>query len=426
MSTLASSREPATQSAWLGWGVLFLLSCPVLAVRGVPVGLAVFAVTLPVFVSELAVPGWHRRLVGWITVALVTSPLLLLYSLHAVPGRGFVARNALLTLEVFLVALACLIAGSWALRRGGTRPVLLAMAAGALVSAVLGPPPTGGNPWKYAVAWPLTLLVLTVFHRTWHAVLVLPVVAAVSVAYDFRSFAGQAAVALLIVVVWGRGRRREPQERRASQRVSWMRTAVALVLVVGAVQVGMSMALAGNFGDTITTRTRTQAQDASNVVELVLNARGEYRLALGLVQQQVVGFGPGLKPTAEERSAATAYFPPDLRDSDYVVHYLLAERYMTHSVLWDTWISLGILGFVSMLLLAWVMVRGLLSAITRGIAESWQVMAVLVGLWDLLFSPLTNLPHVVAGCLAVLVLVRTSREQETDSTPEPEPAIAHA
>lgn len=421
MTSTPVSDEPRTQGLWLAYLVLFLLSCPALAVRGIPLSLALFAVTLPVFISELGRPGWHRRLVGWITAAVVTSPLVLLYSLDAVPGRAFVARNALLTLEVFGIAIATLIVGTWALRRGGIRPVILWIAAGALVNAVLGTAPTGGNLWKYALAWPVTMLALAVFHRSWQAVLILPVMAAISVAYDFRSFAGQAAVALLIVLVWGHGRRREARERTTPRRVSWARGLVAAVLVVMAAQVGMTMALNGSFGDTIAVRTSTQAQDSDNVVQLVLNARGEYRLALGLVQQQVVGFGPGLKPTTAERSAATAYFPEEFRDSDYVVGYLLADRYMTHSVLWDTWISLGILGFVAILLMGWVMIRGLLTAITHAAVESWQAMAVLVGLWDLLFSPLTNLPHLVAGCLAVLVWVETRRQTDLAAPAPPEP-----
>ena len=90
--------------------------------------------------------------------------------------------------------------------------------------------------------------------------------------------------------------------------------------------------------------------------------------------------------------------------SEYVDEYLLTqERIELHSVVADLWLLFGPLGLVTGLVVAVVIVAGMAHQRATGHLNGLLALVGVVALWDLAFSPLSNLNHVI---VAVALLAR--------------------
>lgn len=399
-------KAPDQLERFVGTTVLFLFPITTLGVGGllsVGMGLA----SSLIFVLVAAVPRYRHALpIGLVWVGcLLTGPLLTQMSITEL-GRSedrALMLQVLISFGVGLLAFLLLLWGRW---KFGARYTLLVFALGTLAQAVITPSAWMDNPWKYALAWPVTVVLLTLPRRS-NGVLMLLLLGVASVVLDFRSFA---AVCLLaaVLVMW----RRRPNEGR--QRTLRPLVAVAVLAFVG-IQVGTYMALQGYLGYSIQARTFDQTQGGEQ--SALVGGRPEMAAAWGLATQRPIGFGPGVVPAVDDVTAARSGLHSVGADtgSGYVGGYLFGGHIELHSVATDLWVNFGPLGVVLALMLGGWILAALARSLSAGGAQGWWVFVALLGLWDLAFSPLgSNLLHVVAALAVALPL----REQAHVAEPE--------
>lgn len=393
----------------VGTVVLFLFPITTLGFKGLSVGMG-----LALFLGFVLVKGLPRFrsailiVLVW-ALALLSVPLLVDLSLNNT-ARGLDSSlmwRTMLLLGTGALGLLVLLWGRW---KFGARYTLGVFAAGALVQAVITPSLWQDDPWKYALAWPVAVLLLTVTRRSgW---LLLVTLAGVSVVFDFRSFAAVCMLAA-VLVVW----RRKPNEGR--QRTLRPLVVVAVLMVVG-LQVGTWLALQGTLGYPIQFRTFEQTQGGQQSV--LVGARPEWAATLGLMRERPVGYGPGVAPALDDVTAARSglYSVGATTDGEYVDTYLFGGHIELHSVAADMWANFGPFGLALAALLGGWIVVGLGRCLSAGGVRGWQVFVLLLGLWDLLFSPLgSNLMHVVAAAAVALPLLDRSAGGVAPARPVP-------
>lgn len=375
-----------------GTAVLFLFPITTLGFKGLSVGMG-----LTLFLGLVLVKGLPRFRTATLIVlvwalALLSVPLLVDLSLDNVARSvdSSLMWRVMLLFGSGALALLVLLWGRW---KFGDRYTLAVFALGTLVQAVVTPALWQDNPWKYALAWPVAVLLLTMTRRS--GVLLLGALAAASVAFDFRSFAGLCLIAGLLVL-W---RRRTVQGRARTLRPLAIVAAVSYLVLL----VGTQLALGGYLGYEI--QSRTFAQTGGGQHSLLLSARPEWAATWGLMQERPVGYGPGVVPALDDVTAGRSglYSVGAATEGEYVDGYLFGGRIELHSVAADMWVNFGPFGLLLAVLLGGSMALGLGRLLALGGVRGWQIFVLLLGLWDLLFSPMTSnlLTVVVAIAIAL-------------------------
>ncbi len=251
-------------------------------------------------------------LVGLWVAALATAPMVAWYSLSD-PGRAFDAAAMIRDYIRLGSGLVWLLTLLWGARRLGLRITVRAFSLGVLAEALADPSAWQDNAWKYALAWPVAMVALT--WRDRRGAVILLVIAAVSVYFDYRSFAGVTALAALLVL-W-RSRRRE----MPGVSIRWLVALVAPSRSSSSTP-RVRAALHGYLG--VDAQLRTISQTA-NGQSLLLGARPESAAAVALFKQHPLGYGPGVVLGLHHSSAGIAAMGSQAANSLYVRNYVFAD-----------------------------------------------------------------------------------------------------
>jgi len=245
------------------------------------------------------------------------------------------------------------------------------------------------NPWKFAIATPLTVLLLGLawmVRKRWLEVVFALLLAAVSAASDSRSHFAILLMATAFVVwqMWFRGGHRKGSVWRAVVILAGLGWAIY--------SLGQAMLLEGYLGEETQTRSAAQVEAAGSIL---LGGRPEIGATVALMAERPVGFGIGTRPTVQEILVAKAgmsqlgYDP----NNGYVERYMFGELVELHSIIGDTWALFGIPGLVLSGFIAWTLLRRASTGLAARSLSALMAVLVVRLCWNLLFGPLySSLP----------------------------------
>jgi hypothetical protein len=379
----------------IGTAVLFLLPITAVGYRGISVGLVVaVCFGAAVFPAALRQFAYGRAIAVLAVIALLLTPLLIQFA-TADGSRGIDPGARDRTILLLVSGLVTFAALAWHRVKFGVHKTALVYGLGSLAQAVIDQSAWQDNAWKFALAWPVAVVFLAVGKRESRPWIFLLLVA-VSLYFDFRSFAGLCALGL-VLTYWRGGK------PRRSGRSLIKPIVVTMALAYLTMQFGTYLALKGELGSSIQARTVAQTLTGRT---LLLGARPEWGATAELALAHPMGFSPGVTPNMHDiRVAKTglAHLNVSL-ESVYVNDYMLGGRIELHSVLADLWAAFSIPGLALGILIGWSLLRSLGRSLAASALSSLSVFLAVVGLWDLFFSPITsNGMHVVAATALLLL-----------------------
>lgn len=262
------------------------------------------------------------------------------------------------------------------------RAVPLLFGLGMFIDGATGAGRFSPDPWKFAWGVPVAVITLSLVAgtgRQWSQLLALLALAAVSAAFDSRSYFA-AFLFSAVLILW--------QMRPGSAtRGSWASTAVLLAATGAAIYfLGTQLLVEGALGAQTQARSLEQIRQAGS---LLLGGRPELAATIALFLYRPFGFGPGVVPAYSDISAAKAgmlrinYDP----NNGYVDTYLFGTHIELHSTLGDLWSAFGVGGIAVAGVVLAVTVRGTAEAIARRCATGLMVFLASWSLWNLFFSP---------------------------------------
>lgn len=381
-------------------GIVLLL--PIRALSPVVSSIVSIGVVLALPVLFVAVFRMPRYRAGGLVLTLFalilfTAPLLWFAAdERTVSEDGALA--AMLTIAVAFVHLSTLL---WARSKIGTHPVVVLYAVGMIVQVLLTLSHTSGNPWKFGLAVPTTLLALAIASRArpFWTVLVFAIAMALSIHFDFRSFVGLPLVAMF---VWA-------WNRRSAIAPGWKIFGFVLVSAVAYVG-GTQAALAGWLGERNRIVTQMQIAESGSVLA---GGRVESAAAWALFIERPIGLGPGVLPTVHDVLVGQAALVQRgvAIDGDYVTDYLFGAGVKLHSIAADLWVNYGLAGLGLALLILWIAILALFQGLKERSTPGFVFFAVVLTLWNLAFSPIgTNLWETIL-MVAVLMGAQSYRAQ---------------
>ncbi|MDF2993811.1 MAG: hypothetical protein K0S37_4325 [Microbacterium sp.] len=348
-------------------------------------------------------PRTVRLLAGLAGFGVVSGAIVLWVSVSA--GMDAPEFETWASVVLWLAAIPLLPAAAvWAMRRLSPRSGILLMLAGGIVGAA----GIYGAGWKGSFGIFVTAFVLVLLAR--HGALsclALFVAVVLSFAFDARSMAVAASAALLVQLVL----------REKRETGSWWARGTKLVISLTVIVIGSLWALgSGLAGSEVQVRTLDQLSRAN----VIFGVRAEWASTISLYQHAPFGYGFGVQPSAaESRAAITAV---QAAGGDWTAVYfsrvVLGERVDLHSMTANLWFHFGIGGVLVAALLAVILFRGIRdsSASTRLYGMGGVFMILMAG-WDLLFTPMADVPRLIAGVVIALSVVQLSRREEGDTSP---------
>jgi hypothetical protein len=339
-----------------------------------------------------------RFLRAWFAVsllAIISSYVLSRISVQLDPGRGLsekeFAASALMIFSLGWIPSVFF----WAASRYGALQTARIFAISVALGALEVPPAySSAQPWKFAYAWPVTLLVLSVLCRSKTTAFgVLVVLAVVSAEADYRSFIGFLAFTLLFLSV--------PHVLLATA----VRRLIASILVTAAlVALILTLGAGGSLGNQIAARQDSSASSSGSAFR---SGRPEVGAALALARRDPWGYGGGVEPSIVDVDTAVtglvSYAPGT--SPTYAYLYLFAGRIELHSITSDLWAESGLVGLgMALAGLAFVLVEGVgrrhhdfrVSAVALFLASS--------SAWSLLFAPIGSAYIQLAGTVGFLAV----------------------
>jgi hypothetical protein len=390
-----AARDPA---AAVGV-VALLLGVRHQGVAGVSLAAVTAAVLLPVWGPAILAHRVARHVVVLAGLCCASAVVLAAVSSRSHAVDPVVAVTTMTTWLSPLLAAGALV---WCAERIGVVAAVVTSTAGTVLSWLLTAPSADANPWKYALAVPVTILVTAALHRRpGAAAAVLPAVCGLSLVFAYRSHAALCVVVLVVALL-----RHRLRALVASARLSALLSVVVLTGIVVLVSVlGTAAALDGRLGEAIRQRTADQVATGGTLIE---GGRPEWNGTVGLMRLHPMGYGPGVVPLEEDAAALKA----GLRrvavgvDGRYVNRYMLGGRFKLHSVVADLWSAFGVAGLALGLYLSGWFTARLLQDDGGGVRLLRDYLC-LQALWFLWFGPiLSNWPDV---CAALAVLVAAGR-----------------
>lgn len=400
---LATTEQPASAGTrqqlnkMCATTLIFLAPITALGASSVSIGIVGGLALTPLLLIGLrSYRGAWQIVVVWVA-ALLTAPLVAYLALQD-PGRELDFGFALRITALFAGGAVLLMLLLWGRKVIGDRAVILAFAGGTLVQAIATPTSWAGDPWKFAFAWPVSLIALSLVTPRLRLPALLGLVV-VSVVYDFRSFAGLCLLAAALVL-W---------RTRAKPDAHILRPLIlAVVAAFALLQIGTWAALDGKLGEEIQYRTFNQTDGGKQSV--LKSARPESAATLSLMKSLPIGYGPGLVPSAQDVDIAKAglYSVNAATAGGYVDDYMFANRIELHSVAADWWVLFGPFGLLLGAITGVRIAATLARRVAGGALAAGPTLIAIVGLWDLLFSPIaSNSTHVILA-LALAIPLRSS------------------
>jgi hypothetical protein len=342
-----------------------------------------------------------RGATALIVLACAAVPGGLVLALYVGPpaGRGWDRGSALAIALLVLTAVGAVGLLLWARTVLRLPHVALLVGSGLLADGVLDA--GGPNPWKYALSFPVTLLVLALLSRR-HSLLLcgaLVVLAAVGITNESRSYAAF-CVLTAALVLW---------RSAATGRTSRLRVlAVIGSTGLAAYMLGTELLVEGYLGATLQERSVEQVQNAGS---LIAGGRPEWAATRALFAEHPLGFGLGAVPSAGDlRTAKEGLDTVGIRgDNGYVTNYMFGGGFKLHAIVADLWASFGLSGVVLGALLAGLVVRAMASTLAGPRPDALVVFLSLMALWWLFFGPLQSNALDVAVALGLGAPMRGAR-----------------
>lgn len=419
LMTGETHTPPVLTSRAVNWdslaahGLLVALPLQLPGLSSATVGSLLALLILPVLSSELRVSAQARKVIVCSLIAAASGALLALVQVaFQFNSRIFSIANSL-TSTVFLAGLLVqALAVMWCCTKVSLTRVGTIYGASAALNAVIYTSGSNAeNLWKYGLAFPVCLLILSAASRV-SALVVFPaaaVLVVVSFGFDTRNVAG----ALVLTLISGLLASRLPGQRGKGHFA--LVAALLLVATVATYLAVDSAAESGALGRDL--QETALAQERSGAV---IAGRVEYGATFALMASEPLGLGPGVIPSPEDiqvgKSGLKALGVGT--SSEYVDGDMFDGRFEVHSVAGDLWVQFGVGGLV----LAAAMVLVLLSTLKRayeGLLGTITVVALFVAFqagWDVLFSPLYANYRSVGACLGICLALNSGmwRAQEQD------------
>lgn len=348
---------------------------------GFTVGGVLALVMFPVWVRSLREYWGARVLTGCGALAVASGLILSDLALpeHAV-GRGLSVYDSMLLVDV-LTGIGVIL---WSRQLMPVSYVGLWFGLGLLCSLVLAPDSAlATDPWKFGGAVATAVVVLSVVNRPgrriWEFTLLL-VLAGLSITFDSRSYFATFLLAAMLT-----GWQSRPQ--LSSRRAAWTWTVAMMAgLAVVIYYLGTTLLVGGYLGKAAQARSVQQIDTAGS---LILGGRPELAASLALFEYHPSGFGVGVAPTMRDVLVAKAgmakinYDPNNL----YVEQFMFGGHIELHSTTGDIWAHYGIAGLLFVVVLAFLVLRGLAESISRRTGSALLLFLSCWTFWNLLFSP---------------------------------------
>jgi len=400
-------------TAWVA--ALVAVALPIRAVfpfasSVISVGVIIAVILLPVILVKVGNYRHTGAILGLTMGSLASAPLLM-----AAADRQVDFRIATIQIAALAFSVISLLALLWIRTVIGTTRLAMLYAIGLVVEKVLTRDNLEAvgltNTWKYAFAFPVTVLLLAAASKSRHSlptIAVLLLIAWLSVQNGHRSF-----LAIIVITLgaflWSRRPivtpRTEQVPRQARSFFSGLRTALALVATSVIVYQGFIwMALNGYLGRYNEYSTRRQAAKG----ELLAIGRTENAAAWRLFIERPTGYGPGATADAGDVAAGNAGLVSRRvnLESSVIDDYVFGQGMIKlHSVISDLWVQFGLVGFLLGFTLLVIVGGRLVGALSnRGTAALTFFLAASC-LWNLLFSPIgSNLGDVIFAVALLLPL----------------------
>lgn len=367
-------------------------------------------------------PLWRNTRGRWLIVALValvpSGWLVAQGSLLQDQGRTFSAKFFLFEAALPVGLTASVIGAYWCITKLGLQRSLVLFFAGLLIAAPVFYERLQDNAWKYGLALPVSMLVILFLARS-RPLLVLvitPLLAAVSIASDFRAWIAFLAIAAMLAVLAGSQRKRPSASRIASFGLI---TVFASTIVAWLIT---QAATAGMLGAYLEQRTREQLEGSGG--NLILGGRPEWGAAIALWRQNPLGMGIGVTPSSDDYWLAVRSMPFSTRaqqDISTVAASFQQGLINFHSTFWTFWGVYGAAGVLfAVLTLAYTSHAAMVASATLksvGLRAA-VILLMLSTIWDVLFSPMV-VPHLAIAIAAALHILQELKRPAEIRTKDP-------
>lgn len=265
------------------------------------------------------------------------------------------------------------------------RIVLLFLAAGMVVQTVLQPSTYFHDyPWKFGLAIPVTALLVLLADRQENQgirLVILLLCVGMNLIFDFRSLSLVSALVLAHELL---GRRVEVSKRR---RQSWKPLALIALSGYALAVAYSSLVESGLLGAGASLKLKLQGQGSP--ILMLLGGRYEGLFSIpAAIQNPLIGYGPSPTPPAWLWPQVAGILDNlNLVDLSRQVILSQQETIPTHSFIMQSWIEVGILGFIFWVLTIRDVSRGYIAFSAGNRSMLLVNFCFYFLLWNLLFSP---------------------------------------
>ncbi|THG30805.1 hypothetical protein [Naasia lichenicola] len=375
--------------------IILLMSSRQFIGQGITFGHLAALVTIPLWLPTF------RHFIGgiWIAVIGAIGGVAAIWLTMLASADHETTDNNLISNTLLLVGLVAAVGiVLWARQYLSIGVIGVTYGVGMLISALTREESFTVNPWKFALAVPIAVIVLSFVARTgrhWLGIIFLIVLAGASVAFDSRAYFGQFLIAA-VLVGWQLLPRRASAKKGGGLRVLFAFAVIALVVY----NVGTSLLVQGYLGTEAQARSVEQVDRAGSIL---VGGRPELAATIALFLSRPFGFGAGSLANPGDVDVAKAgmltinYDP----NNGYVENFLFGTKFELHSMMGDLWAYFGFagiaFGLLSLVLLLLIIGR----RVATRTANSVTMFLVVQSLWNLFFNPLYTSGPILALALGL-------------------------
>lgn len=366
--------------AILAFGSMAVIGARYVVWGQITIGYLIAFALLPVTLTALWRLAEFRRVVITAVLAVVGGGVLILVSTAT---RAFDTTLAISVIAELLGVIACAAVGAWAMGKIGIGAAVAAFGLGMFATASRSDL-FASDPWRFGYALPVTIILLavaTMIKKPAVEYIALMVACASSALSGSRSVFAVQLIALLILALW-----------RIPRQKTWRPPGVVIsllglgVALLAGYNLGQSLLLEGYLGESAQARSEMQIETSGS---LILGGRPEIAASAALVQDSIIGYGPGVAPNWEDVQVAKAgmitigYDP----DNGYVNSYMFGRGFELHSVAGNLWATFGLIGLGLAALMAWQSFRSIQRGPVAGAGDALLLYLALRTLWNTFFAP---------------------------------------
>ena len=297
----------------------------------------------------------------------------------------------------------------WARIVLSTRTVGIVYGVAMLVSIPLNLPAASANYWKFAVALPLAVLLLSLLggrrhSRLWPEILGLTLLLLASAKFDSRSFAAALAFAI-VLMAW----QKRPVTKASARWWGWS-AAVLAITGIGLYFLGTGLLVSGALGAETQARTIRQVETSGS---LLLGGRPEIMATVALMSEVPLGFGYGVQidtTLLNDVKSSMQTINYQTMDNNYVDVYMFGQAIELHSTVADLWAMCGVMGAAFGLFAIVALARGVVESVQRRQARAVGLLLAVWALFELGFGPFYS---AVTGLGLALALNFSTNDSET-------------